>query len=101
MLQHDRLERSIRRDHAVSGSRARENRAAERKIAGALEHGPSRAGRAELLEPLGIEDERRGASRAAARVAEHACTQPVYDVDLSIADEVPGHASRTQSEDRI
>ena len=101
VLQHDRLERTIRRDDAIRRARAREDRAPKWQIARALERRLVRARRAEFLEPLRVEHERRGASRAPPRVAEHARAEPVDYVDLPIANEIGGDPACAEPEQRI
>ena len=101
MLADDRLEGPVGGDDAIGRFRADPNGAAKRQIAGPLEPGPAWVGGAELLEPLRVQHERRRARRATARVAEHARAQAMDDVDLAVADELPGKSARAQPEERV
>ena len=59
VLSHDWFQRPVGRDDAVSGLGAREDGTSQRQVPRALQPGTARIGRAELLEALRVEDERR------------------------------------------
>ena len=101
MLAHDRLERAVGGDDAIGRPRTDEDGASQRQVAGALEPRAPRVGRAELFEALRVEDERRDARRAPPGISEHARAEPVDDVDLAVADELPGQSPGAQAEERV
>ena len=95
------LERAIGGDHAVGRARARQDRASKRQVRRALQPRPRRIGRAELLQPLRIEDERRARAPAASRVSEHARAEAVHEIDGAPLDELPGGPPGALAEQRI
>ena len=95
------------RSVAITASAARgagEHRLPQRQIRGALERRARRIGRAELLEPLRVQHQRRRRPlprRAGARVAEHARAKAVDDVGLPCAHEIQRPPAGAQAEQRI
>ncbi len=101
MLADNRLERPVGCDDPIGRPRADEDGAPQWQVAGALEPGPARARGAELLEALWVEHERRPARRTPPGVPKDARAEPMDDVDLAVAHELPRKPSRAQSEERI
>ena len=101
MLADDGLERAVGGDDPIGRLGAGEDGASQRQVPGALEPRAARVGGAEFLESLRIEHERRDARRAPPGISEHARAEPVDDVDLAVADELPGQSPGAQSEQRV
>ena len=79
-----------------------EHRAAQRQIGGALQPRARGIGRAEFLQPLRIEHERRRRLCAPpARIAEHAGAEAVHEIDRRRLDELPRDAPGALAEERI
>ena len=60
MLEHRRLQRPIRGDHAIRSPGAGDDSAPKRQVSDTLEPGPPRIRSAKLFESLWIEDQWRG-----------------------------------------
>ena len=83
VLEHDRLERSVGRDHHVSGGGAGKHRTTERQVRRTLQSGPRRIRRAELLEALRIQHQRRRRSTPGPSISEHTGAQSVHELNAT------------------
>ncbi len=96
-----RFEGPIRRDHRIRGGGTGADRPLQRQVAETLEPGSRRIGRAELLEPLRIQNQRCLQPCPAPRVAEDAGAEAVDEVDVATCDHLGRDLASALPESRI
>ncbi len=96
-------ERAIGGDHGVGGGGARADRLPERPVRPHFQLCAAGVGRAELLEALRVEDERRqrGIASPGGGIAQDAGAQPVHEIHAVLAREPRRKASGAPAEQRV
>ena len=89
-----RLQGAVGGDDPIGGPGARDHGPPQRQVGDPLEARAPRIRRAELLESLRVQHQRRRGVPALPRVPEHAGAEPVDDVDLAAVDEVERRRGR-------